>query len=74
MAFNEGDLVRLKTPVIEGPVTDIAYDKASKQLGYMVAWTDAAGDEHCRWFSEDELELIEAATEETEGNYIHESI
>ena len=66
MPFNEGDRVRLKTPVIEGPVSDIAYDKASKSLGYMVTYTDEAGEEQSRWFPEEQLELVEAAP--SEGN------
>ena len=58
--------MRLKTPVIEGPVSDIAYDKATKQLGYLVEYTDADGEAQSRWFPEEHLELVEAAP--SEGN------
>ena len=56
MPFEEGARVRLKTPVIEGPVIDVAYDKAAKGFTYLVPFTGPDGETHQRWFAEADLE------------------
>lgn len=58
MPFAKGDLVRLKTPVIQGPVLDGTYDMDAQAFSYRLAFTDADGQEHDRWFTEGELELV----------------
>lgn len=61
MPFQEGDRVRLKTPVVEGPISDITFDKAAGQVAYEVTYTDAEGHEQIRFFPEGQLELVAAA-------------
>ena len=50
---------------LAGKAADLA-DKATKQLGYLVEYTDADGEAQSRWFPEEHLELVEAAP--SEGN------
>lgn len=57
--MEEGNKVRQIAPVIEGTIVDTEYDKSTKALRHLVEYTDAEGDEHQRWFSESELELVE---------------
>lgn len=61
MAIEEGTRVRQVAPVIEGTVTDVEYDKATKGLRYLVKYPDADGKKgatHSRWFTEAELEEV----------------
>jgi hypothetical protein len=62
-AFNEGDHVRLVTPVIEGAVADITFDKASNSLAYLINYTDADGHEQSRWFAEAQLTAAPAPSQ-----------
>lgn len=44
MAFEEGQGVRLRAPVIEGQVSDIQFNKGTKELEYLVTYADGAGE------------------------------
>lgn len=59
MSVEIGNTVRLKQPVIQGPVIDTEYDKDAKCLRHLVEYTDEAGNTHNRWFSESELEVVQ---------------
>ena len=52
--FKKGDKVRVKTVVPEGPVVALRMS-SDGDISYLVEWTDAAGNSHQRWFTEDEL-------------------
>lgn len=56
--MEEGQQVRLIQPVIQGQITDTRYNKDAKQLEHLVAYTDAQGETHERWFLESELEAV----------------
>ena len=56
MSFEEGQLVKLKQPVIRGKVTDTRYNKDAKELERLVSYKDADGNEHTRWFLDSDLE------------------
>lgn len=58
MAIEVGNTVKLVQPVIQGPVLDIQYDKATKSLSMLVEYADEAGDIHSRWFAEPTLEVV----------------
>lgn len=58
MAFEEGQGVRLRAPVIEGQVSDIQFNKGTKELEYLVTYTDGDGETQTRWFTESALEAI----------------
>lgn len=58
MAFEEGQGVRLRAPVIEGQVSDIQFNKGTKELEYLVTYTDGAGETQTRWFTESDLEAV----------------
>lgn len=58
MAFEEGQGVRLRAPVIEGQVTDIQFNKGTKELEYLVTYTDGDGEAQTRWFTESDLEAV----------------
>ena len=52
--FKKGDVVKLNTVVPQGPVQSIRMDDDGVVF-YLIEWTDAAGVEQQRWFSEDQL-------------------
>jgi hypothetical protein len=56
--MEEGQTVRLITPVIQGQITDTRYNKDAKGLEHLVNWTDANGNVQERWFIEGELEVV----------------
>jgi hypothetical protein len=58
MAFEEGQGVRLRAPVIEGRVSDIQFNKGTKELEYLVTYADGAGETQTRWFTESDLEAV----------------
>ena len=51
-----GSPVRLIQPVVQGEIVDTEYDKGSKSLRHLVAWTDADGNAQQRWFDAAQLE------------------
>lgn len=56
MAFEEGQGVRLRAPVIEGQISDIQFNKGTKELEYLVTYVDGEGVTQTRWFTESALE------------------
>ena len=52
-AFKKGQVVKVNTPVPEGPVEALRMDEDGTFF-YLVKWTDATGD-HERWFAEADL-------------------
>ncbi len=52
--FKKGDVVKLITVVPEGPVQSIRMTEEGV-VQYLVAWTDADGITHERWFDEEQL-------------------
>jgi hypothetical protein len=52
--FKKGDLVKLVTVVPQGPVQSIRMTEDG-DVQYLVAWTDADGVAHERWFDEEQL-------------------
>lgn len=61
MPFKKGSQVRLKAPVIEGPVAAVRYDDDRDTFVYMIEYTGADGDPACREFDEADLEQVETA-------------
>jgi uncharacterized protein YodC (DUF2158 family) len=55
--FKKGDVVQLKAVIPQGPVEKLRMDEDGT-VYCMIAWTDAEGVAHNRWFREDELELV----------------
>ena len=55
MAFKINDQVKVKAVVPAGPVQRMRMDEETGEISYLVEWTDAAGNSHQRWFTEDEL-------------------
>lgn len=55
LAFKKGDMVRQVVPVIEGEVMTLAIVDDAVQ--YLVRYTDASGEVHERYFTEEELAL-----------------
>lgn len=53
--FAKDQQVRLIGVIPEGPVEKFRMDEDTGEILYMVSWTDLAGNEHQRWFKEDEL-------------------
>lgn len=58
MAIEEGVRVRQKVPVIEGVVADVEYDKGTKELRYLVEYSDVDGETQTRWFTASDLEEV----------------
>lgn len=58
MSFKIGDSAKQVTPVIQGTIIDVEYNKTSNQLTYLLEWTDANGNTQHRWFLEQELEAV----------------
>jgi uncharacterized protein YodC (DUF2158 family) len=52
--FKKGDIVRLNSPMPQGPVEALRMDEDGN-VQYMMSWTDADGQSHVRWFDEDQL-------------------
>lgn len=59
MSLETGQTVRLKTPVIQGPIVDTEYDKDAKVLRHLVEYSDLENEKHQRWFLETDLELVD---------------
>ena len=59
MSLETGQNVRLKAPVIQGPIKDTEYDKDAKTLRHLVEYSDLQGETHQRWFLETDLELVD---------------
>jgi hypothetical protein len=53
--FIKGQEVKLKAVVPQGPVEALRMDEDGNFF-YLIAWTDAQGNQHTRWFSEGDLE------------------
>lgn len=60
MALDVGQKAKLNTPVIQGTIIDVGYNKDAKSMEYLLEWADGEGDSHQRWFLESELEVINA--------------
>lgn len=67
MPIKRGAIVRIRTFVPEGPVLQTRYDESAEQLEHLVEFDDAEGETQQRWTGEDELELIQEAPAEPEG-------
>jgi uncharacterized protein YodC (DUF2158 family) len=52
--FKKGDVVKLLITVPQGPVEALRMDEEGN-VQYLVAWTDADGVTHTRWFDEAQL-------------------
>lgn len=52
--FKKGDNVKLNSVVPEGPVQALRMDEDGNFF-YLVAWTDADGNDQQRWFEESQL-------------------
>jgi uncharacterized protein YodC (DUF2158 family) len=55
--FAKGQEVKLKAVVPQGPVEALRMDEDGNFF-YLIAWTDAKGVQHSRWFSEGDLETV----------------
>ena len=53
-----GQKARLIQPIIQGEIIDTEYDKDAKCLRHLVAYKDATGLKHQRWFWESQLEVV----------------
>lgn len=62
LAFKKGDRVRQKVIVITGEVSDVKLVDGEPQ--FEVAYTDADGVAHARFFAEDAIEAAPAPAEE----------
>lgn len=56
--FTKNQVVRLATPVVQGPVSNFRMDDEGEILCF-VSWEDTAGNTQQRWFKESELEAAE---------------
>lgn len=54
----KGTPVRQRVPAIEGVVNDTRFNGEHDELEYLVAWTDAGGEPHERWFLASQLQEI----------------
>ena len=57
MTFKKGDRVRQVVPVIEGEV--LAAKIVDDEVQFEVAYTDAQGEQHSRFFRESEIEKVQ---------------
>lgn len=57
-AFVKGQTVRMKAVVPQGPVAKMRMDDDGK-IEYLVEWTTSEGVVQERWFTEDQLEVVE---------------
>jgi hypothetical protein len=57
-AFVKGQTVRMKAVVPQGPVAKMRMDEDGK-IEYLVEWTTSEGVTQERWFTEDQLEVVE---------------
>lgn len=57
--FRRGDLVTLAQAVVtpSGPVLDVKMDD-NGEIIYLLAWTDADGNDQTRWFQEAQLKAV----------------
>lgn len=55
--FNKGDVVKVTTSTIQGPVLDITMN-ADYVILYLVGYTNAEGVDHKRWFKEPQLSKV----------------
>lgn len=52
--FQKGDEVKVVGVIPQGPVEKLRMDEDGNFF-YLISWEDAAGVEHQRWFSEEDL-------------------
>lgn len=55
--FTKNQTVRLKAPLIEGPVTNFRMNDEGEIMCF-VSWTDENGNTQQRWFKESDLEAV----------------
>ena len=56
--FKHGMSVQQKLPPPEkGKIIDIGIDRIDGERQFLVAWTDAEGNEHTGWYKENEIEI-----------------
>lgn len=56
MAFNKGDKVAQVLPApIVGTIESFNFDEGTRQIKNLVTWTDAEGNTHSRYFTDEEL-------------------
>jgi hypothetical protein len=55
--FQKGQEVKLVSVVPQGPIEALRMDEEGNFF-YLLAWTDAQGNQQKRWFSEGELEAV----------------
>ena len=55
--FNKGDVVKVTASTIQGAVLDIVLN-ADYVLLYLIAYTNAEGVEHQRWYKEPQLSKV----------------
>lgn len=58
MAIPKGTKVRQIVPIIEGTVESYSVDQESGGVLLMVVWKDAEGNEHSKYFKEEEVTQI----------------
>lgn len=56
-AFKKGDAVRLNAVIPQGVIAGFRMDEEGV-VTYLMTWTDGAGVEQQRWFSESELVAV----------------
>lgn len=59
--FQLGARVRQKVVVIEGDILERRFNDAEDQFEYRIGYTDAAGEQHERWFLHNQVEMKEGA-------------
>lgn len=57
--MKKGDEVRVVQPTVQGPIVGTRYNEEILMLEHRVQWTGPDGEQHERWFSEDELEVTQ---------------
>ena len=66
--FKKGDTVQQVLPEpIKGEVVGYALDQTTGAVSAKVEWTDADGHAHSRFFSEDELAVVEVPADADSG-------
>lgn len=52
--FTKGQSVKVTAVVPQGPIQALRMTEDG-EFFYQISWTDAAGNEHTRWFKEEDL-------------------
>lgn len=58
MPIPKGTTVTQVVEIITGVVTKTQFNESTEQLEYLVEYTNAAGENHTRWFQESQITVV----------------